>query len=329
MVTLATREPAAPYAVRAAEAHAPAPPADDWMLLLGAGDELQRGTFHVFERDAPLPARVVKFARHPEAAAAFDADEHGLTLAARAGPRTAAHAPALLARFDLDGAPASVEQAATGRPLDAWLLSRGRGRREIVDSVARWILDVARETDGGAATLDATRAALRTDPHTAEAAARLPAVPGVLAHHDLGTWNVVTDGRSFVVLDWEAARRPALPLGDLLYFLADACTLPDGAAPSRERVGRMLALFRGEHRESGRVFAHVRAYVAALALPPEAVGPLATLCWSRHARSHVARAAALGAAGDDLAPASLGPLALLADPWLADPVLGTGWHRWR
>ena len=60
-----------------------------------------------------------------------------------------------------------------------------------------------------------------------------------------------------------------------------------------------------------------------LAIPAEAVGPLATLCWLHHGLSHVRRGERLGA------EAQIPPAERIAPIWLDDPLLGPAWDRWR
>jgi hypothetical protein len=329
-VTIATRDRALPYPIAAAAPLGVTPAT--WCFSPGAGDELQRAAFHCFPEGAREPSWIVKLSRRPGNDRPFEADARGLKLVADAGLAVTAHAPALLGRFAADGLPASAETSARGRPLVDWLLARGATNRkhELIAAVASWLTDVTVATATASDDLDAERARLAALPDTADALGRVADVPGVLAHMDPGTWNIVSDGRAFTLLDWEAARRPAFPLWDLMYFLVDAFAMLDGSRGSDEALARVLALCRGEHRDSPRFFALVRAYVHRTGLPTEAVGPLALLGWIHHSRSHLTRNAALDAIGGPgaNAPAELSHLARLAEPWRADPALGTNWSRW-
>jgi hypothetical protein len=226
---------------------------------------------------------------------------------------------------------------AEANPDGKALLDRlhARGARDAKDAlvgrIAAWFGDVARATASTPETLDGERDRLRAFPGTQDALGALPPVPGVLAHMDPGTWNIVSDGRDFTVLDWEAARQPAMPLWDLVYFLVDAFAMLDGAMNADRALRSALALARGEHAASPRFFALVREYVAATGLRPDAVGPLALLGWIHHSRSHLARGDALAAfsTGQSLEPAELSHLARLAEPWRTDPALGVDWPAWR
>jgi hypothetical protein len=262
--------------------------------------------------------------------AAFDRDEFGLGLARSAGEVVAAHSPSLLARLDVDGLPGSVETAAVGRPLHELLARRPHS---LVDSVAQWVVDMGVATVVPPEQLAPERQRLASDVLPAWGAHGapddlllcLPPVPGVLQHNDLGSWNIVSDGIGFTAVDWESARRVGMPLWDLLYLLADALVRMEGPGDADTMVDRCLALFRGTSPYSSTLFGWVRTAVARLGIAPEAVGPLATLCWMHHGLSATVRKSALEAAP----PAELGHLARLAGPWLADRELGPTWSAWR
>lgn len=335
MFTIATLTPGPPWPVE--HATSLGVPADaTWMFAPGVGDELQRAAFHLFAPGRTAPSWVLKLSRVANNAPPFEADEHGLRLAAQAGPLTSARAPRLFGRLDLGGLPASLESAAPGRPLNELLATSGRTRakRAAIDAIAEWVIGVGVETSGASGALTAERSRLaHLSAPASVAVALLPTVPGVLAHHDLGTWNiVVAAGADFTVIDWESARRPAMPLWDLLYFLTDALVALDGPATPDAQVRTAISLLRGEHRSSRLFFAWVQTYANRLALPDESVGPLTTLCWEHHASSHVERSAALRdtAAGQPAPPpAELSFLARLAAPWAADTALGPDWSAWR
>jgi hypothetical protein len=153
---------------------------------------------------------------------------------------------------------------------------------------------------------------------------RLPDVPAVLQHNDLGTWNIVTDGRAFMAIDWESARPAGMPLWDLCYFLADALPRLEGSADRDTYLNRTLTLFAGHSAHSALLFRWIREAVRALQIPPAAVGPLVTLCWLHHGLSADARTRALGASR----AAPLGHLGLMGPHWLVHPALGPSWSAW-
>ena len=327
--------PGPPFAVAAASPLG-VPKDADWFLTLGQGDALTRAAFQLFAPGAAEPSWVLKLSRVPGYAAPFDRDERGLGLAAAAGREAAAHAPRLLGRFEAAGLPCSLETAAAGRRLT--FLLQGAARRDeklrAIDAVATWTLAVARETAAPPETLAEERARLERAvlPQwpgvPADLVARLPSLPAVLQHNDLGCWNVVVGRHGFTAVDWESARAHGLPLWDLLYFLTDALVQLDGAWEPGRREAHAARLLRGETESSAVLFRWVRATVDALALPPEAVGSIVTLGWLHHGLSPVAR----DEASRTLAPGlrSDGTFAeWMAKLWLGTEGLGPEWSGWR
>jgi hypothetical protein len=309
-----------------------------WVLALGAGDTLSRNVFHLFEPRAPTPAWVLKFARVAAYGDPFDRDERGLELAARAGSLVARRAPRLVGRMEVDGVHLSLETAAVGSRLRELLLAPAprSEKLQLVERVAAWILDVARETATGADALQGERRRLRDDvlPAYASAGVRadlvssLPPIRPVLQHNDLGSWNIVCSGADFTVLDWESSSRHGLPLWDLFYFLADALALVDGSPLGEMRHLHTIPLFRGELPSSEVLFEWTRRGVEATAVPPDAVGSIATLCWLHHSLSHVRRGAVL----DEITPgadSAVHGTEKVGRAWIADAALGENWASWR
>jgi hypothetical protein len=299
-----------------------------WFLTLGQGDALTRAVFHVFAPGSLNPGWVVKVARIPGYEEPFAKDEAGLDLVEAAGGRAFRHAPRLLGRFEVHGFHASVETAAVGERLST-LLSRDTGRgRQAFGDVTAWVSNVGTET-ASEGSLGEELARLEQDvlprwdvPESLLSG--LDALPAVLQHNDLGTWNVVSaDKGKFTILDWESARESGLPLWDLLYFSVDALGQLDRARTAEQRAEHAVRLLRGELPASRTLFETIRRYVAELGIPVEAVGPLATLCWLHHGLSHVRRGEKLGA------EAQIPPAERIAPVWMEDPLLGPGWDRWR
>lgn len=341
VVTVATRGAGAPALIEGA--HELGVPRDaGWFLTFGQGDALSRNAFQLFRAGADQPDWVLKFARVPGYSKRFDDDERGLRLAIGAGTEIGAHVPRTVGRLEVDGLHASLETAAAGRRLRDVLLTPGdrEGKLRLVERIADWILELGSLTRTSPEATEAELDRLRTDvaPYWRDLGIEptlvddLPPLAAVVQHNDLGTWNVVTDDREFAVVDWENARPRALPLWDLLYFLADALVLldlsgADDADPIRVPE-RMARLFAGEAPASRRLFALVRRGVETSTIPYDAVGPLATLCWLSHSRS----------AGDHnvdidtltpTEPPRLHGLEGMARAWMSHPALGPGWSAWR
>lgn len=315
-----------PFVLSAADETGAVPPQADWFMAAGQGDALSRGVFVLFPPGAEQPTHVVKFARVTGYAEPFERDERGLKLVRRAGPVVAGHAPALGARFTAEEVECSVESAAVGERLFAVLQGGAprATREQLVDTIADWLTEVAVATRTPRTAADTELLARGWGVDIAEL--QLPeGIPGALQHNDPGSWNVVVDGPSFTLLDWEDAEPEGIPLGDLLYFLADALAHVDGVATAA-RADYFVRLFRGELPASQLLFGRTREAVERLELPEEAVGRMATICWLRHGSSdRERRHAAAELEGTALAPLDF---AELTHRWLAEPGLGPRWDRW-
>jgi hypothetical protein len=337
VVTVATRA-AEPPTLVAAAGELGVPSDVSWFLTFGQGDALSRNAFQLFRAGSDQPEWVLKFARVAGYSQRFDDDERGLQLVHAAGDLIAAHTPRLVGRFDVDGLHASLETAAAGRRLRDVLLTPGDRtvKLRLIERISGWILKLGRLTQTSHESMGAERKRLRSDvvPRWSELGVHselvdeLPPLPAVVQHNDLGTWNVVADDGDFVVVDWENAREAALPLWDLLYFLADALVLLEGSDSPEQLPARMVRLFAGEAPLSPLLFSWVRRATDAAAVPPESVGTIATLCWLSHSLS-------AGAHNEDLAawtprdPPRMHGLEGMARAWMAHPALGPGWSAWR
>ena len=333
VVTVAGRYAGPPFLVAAAEAEGLLA-GRSWFLVGGEGDALSRGAFFVFPSGARVPSWVLKFARVPGYTDAFDRDDRGLALVAAAGKTASSRAPAAVGRFTAAGLEASVETAAPGRRLSGLLRSSAHRAEKLalVDAIAAWILEVECETARPPDHLDSELERLRRDvlPRwkvSPELVDPVVGVAGVLAHNDLGSWNVVVRGTEFTVVDWESARGSGLPVWDLWYFLADALAQIDCRSDA-ERVLYFERLFRGEAACSTVLFRWTREFVTALGLEEPAVAPLATLCWLHHGLSREARQRSL----NSHATAETGRTWAAdgyARTWLTGAGLGATWDAWR
>ncbi len=312
-----------PAVLRAAETLG-IPSGASWLLSLGTGDDLQRAVFHVLS--GPSARWVVKFSRIRGNAGAFVRDARGLGLARAAGNVVSRHAPELLGRLESEGLAVSVETAGQGRQLLHLLPQQPMA---LLDEIAAWTIHVGQRTAGQRTCRIPELIDLRgavDDPRTVNALLDdLPPLPTVMQHNDLGSWNIISDGTSFTVVDWESARAAGPPLWDLLYFAADVLARVDGPADTDTLLRRTVRVFSGRSVHSARLWRWIQAAVADLGVPTAAVPRLAALCWIHHGRSAEQRATALAGAR----PAPLGHLARLASTWLAHEDLGPSWPSLR
>ncbi len=337
VVTVASQAEGPPTLVAAA-GELGVPSDVSWFLTFGQGDALSRNAFQLFRTGSDQPEWVLKFARVAGYSDRFDNDERGLQLAYAAGDVIAAHTPRLVGRFEVDGVHASVETAAAGRRLRDVLLTPGERpvKLRLIERIGAWILEFGRLTQTSPEAMGTERERLRNDVIPAwtelgvhpELVNELPPLLPVTQHNDLGTWNVVADDGDFVVVDWENVREAALPLWDLLYFLGDAFVLFDGPATAEQLPTRLANLFAGEAPSSPMLFSFVRRATEAAAVPPDAVGAIATLCWLSHSLSAGAHNADLAAwtPGD---PPRIHGIEGVARAWMTHPALGPSWSAWR
>ena len=337
LVGVGSREPGPPALV-AAGRELGVPGDGGWVQLVSPGSVVRRNGLLVFPPRAGQPSHVVKFSRLREPSPTFEREEQGVARVTAAGGVVAARAPRYLGRVEADGFPAAVETAAPGTKLSTYLrrpLPRAAKLRPL-EAVARWLVDVARQTARPPEALASERERLARDVLPAwadrgvspELALTLPPVPAIFEHNDLSEENVVVRRGAFTVLDWEWAEPAGLPLADLLYFGVHALRIVDGAGESQgERERHVVDLLRGSAPSSSVLFSWVRSLASELELTPDAVGGLATLAWLRRAeanRRERERAEEVG--GAPLQPASVERVAQL---WVETEGLGPGWSAWR
>jgi hypothetical protein len=114
----------------------------------------------------------------------------------------------------------------------------------------------------------------------------LGGLPLVFEHRDCSPWNVLLqESGDPALLDWESSEPRGLPGMDLVYFLANAAFVLEGALESG-RTQEVYARLLDAGSPHGRVFAECCArYRAALSLDEAALARLRLLCWVVHCAS--------------------------------------------
>lgn len=328
---------AGPPELIAAARDAGAVPGAGWLMLVSSGSVVRRNAFLLFPGASRTPAQVLKFSRVPGMTLQFDRDERAAQLVAETGGAVARRAPAFIGRFELEGRTASLESAAVGTKLTN-LLRQPRTREAklaAVEAVARWLVNVARETAAPPEALEPERERLEREvlpewaEHgvSAELVRTIPPVPATFQHNDVAEENVVVRGRDFTVLDWEWAQPYGLPLGDLVYFAVHVLRIVDGALTEEARDRHFVDVLTGRAPSSAVLFRWVQELVGALELPEAAVGPLVTANWLDRGRLSLLEHRRAEEIGGKLLGPAFAERASLA--WIRHPELGPAWAAWR
>jgi hypothetical protein len=336
LVSVGSREPGPPQLVAAAT-ELGAPRGADWVMLVSAGSVVRRNALLLFPGGRGRPEYVLKFSRVPGLTEQFERDERAAELVERAGPVVAEHAPRYLGRCEVADRHLSVETAAVGTKLAYVLRDPGtRARRAgVLESIAQWLIRVARETAAPPPALQPELDRLAgevlpfwswsgVDPNLA---AKLPPVPASFQHNDMAEENLVIEGDQFMGLDWEWVQPHGIPLGDLVYYAVHVLRLLDGRLSEEERDRHFAELVTGRAPSSPTFMRWVRELSHAAGIPEEAVGPLVTLSWLDRGRlSKQERLKAEAVSGTRLGEAYA---ERCARTWITHPALGPGWDLWR
>jgi hypothetical protein len=267
-------------------------------LLTGGRREINKVVAMPLAQDG-WPPHVVKFARVPEAEAGLAHEAEVLRALAAERPGVVG-VPRVLAVGRRAGRLAVAETAIHGESLiDAltpatfpvlahqvtdWLvdLAGSAAPRPRADwwprLVERPLDDFARRfgqvTD--AAVLSRARAQLHG----------LGDLPMAWEHRDCAPWNLMlTPMGPPALLDWESAEAQGLPGLDLVYFLANAAFLLEGALESGRTRGAYARLLDQTTPIGAVAAACLKAYCARLGLDADALNRLRLLCWIIHCRS--------------------------------------------
>jgi hypothetical protein len=266
------------------------------MLLTGGHRSVNKVVSLAFAPGSARPREAVKFARVAEAEAGLEREGAVLDRLARERPEVEG-IPTFHARLGRCGRLGIAERAVEGDAMLDRLTPKSFA--EMARRVTGLLIELSRgaERDAGSRVTvsehldffsrafgplvgESGRAALRS---AAEAVAGLPVV---CEHRDCSPWNLVLADRDRpALLDWESAEPEGLPGLDLVYFLANAAFVLDGAledGTTRESYRRLL----DPSTPYGAVAAAQTArYGEALGLDPEAMPVLRLICWMVHCRS--------------------------------------------
>ncbi|MGV1036654.1 MAG: hypothetical protein ACOYD0_06465 [Candidatus Nanopelagicales bacterium] len=323
-LTVATRETGLPQALAAGSAAAGLALPNSFFMFFGSGNDRQRPVAFAFPGSGQYPDWLVKWSRmdsEPERGK----HERDVRAAVARYPDVGEHVPRDLGRLSLGGAPASVETVAPGISLDG-LWQRGDADKalSVGERVLEWLCDLAQASatpgcDPRALVVDDT-GALGVD--TNALIDTIANVPRVIAHNDLGTVNVLTDGSRFAVIDWEDGLIEGLPVVDVAYFVTTLLAMIHAPSDTRERARWCCALWRGDLPQSQFAFRWLRQAADRLGLDGAQAGALVTMSWLRGAHSDGDREYLRTEQTPDLGYYR----GFVTEYWLRDERLGLGWQ---
>lgn len=242
------------------------------------------------------PSVAVKITRDPRYNDRLENESDMLTKLAQLSPEAGGGAPTLHFHTTAWGSAVSAQSAVLGSDLRAHLAHRP----ELVGRVATWMSEMALATRTPIVGDELHRCLgdlidwyvkVYPVPGETESFLRVQAerlagleLHAVMQHGDPGPWNaIVTPDDAVAFLDWEAGEARGLPLWDLFYFLRSASLLLSPRPPWQSRSIRTRRDMIVGSEIGDLVAAHVRSYVDAIGLDPEAVEPLFHLCWVQRA----------------------------------------------
>ena len=266
-----------------------------WLQSRGAGTAAvaaQRAAFLVDRRGVALVAKV---GTGPSARRS-SAEAEALDKLGNDARNAGAEVPVALEEGRLDGAPFLLMTGVQGTPASALIAVASERRMKLVarlsDWLTRWNLMTAVDAVLSLEFLEreviAPARGLGLPERYVADLRRLcsnvggGAVKFVAAHNDLTSANVlVSRGGRLGIVDWETAERRALPLGDLLYAVADA---EAAATAFVDRPGAFLTVL------ADRRASELESRLAAVLGLDRPVADLCFhACWLRHAANEASR----------------------------------------
>ncbi|HHX40684.1 MAG TPA: methyltransferase domain-containing protein [Armatimonadetes bacterium] len=295
----------------------PGLPGGEWGIVAARSRPYQGARAHFIAID-PTTARprfLVKVARDAGASGVIDREFRMLTTLREAlTSEMRATIPEALARFTVHGHPASAQSYLEGRHLAALLAETPRRHRpeaaaDLLGHATIWLSRFHRET---ARDVTLTRdlldelllsdlaRVLETCAFTDQARSLLASlkedalrlvgqrIPLVCEHRDFWAKNILMDGTTIRVVDWDLAASDRLPLGDLFELIHSLAFILTGDQEKLERTGDMLTMAYGGHGTFSRaVRLSLDAYCARLRIPREWGRVLLPLLMLRKAVLHV------------------------------------------
>lgn len=287
---------------------------DSPMLLTGGHRSINKVVGLEFIPGSLRPPAATKFARVPEAEAGVEREAEVLARLAAERPGVEG-IPDFRERLRRSGRRGVSEGAIEGDSMLDRLTPKSFP--EMARRVTDLLIELAGERTGDAAerttvgehlqffeqhfgpTLDEDQlATLRAS------AAAVAGLPVVCEHRDCSPWNVVLAARDLpALLDWESAEPHGLPGLDLVYFLANAAFVLEGALEEGTTRAAYRRLLDPLTPYGAVAAAEAARYCEALDLDPALLPALRQLCWMVHCRSdyeHLRLAAAGEPALEDL-----------------------------
>ena len=212
----------------------------------------------------------------------------------------------------------SAESVVAGQPLEECR------DIDVYDRLGAWLLDLALATRADRADAPGPDDLLPLRGDALALLGSLPSlagVPSIVVHGDLATGvNVLVDGSTPSVIDWETARWAGLPLADLVPLLCLGSARVEGCRTIDDEAAHVLALCRGRGERSAWLFDHVGRHLDALGVPHELAGTLAALAWASLASMRLVYLELVPGAADWRTASDI-----VATAWSTDPALGPSW----
>lgn len=273
-----------------------APGPGGWSLRVPSAYPSQKALVMLTPSPTGPATAVLKLTRHPRFNDRLDNEFTQLRQLAAIGGEASSRVPAALATGRVAGMTAVVEQAVGGRPfLEATTMKADCPLAiDAVAAITALGSSTAQPMSGGVFAEPLTelldRFLVRHTPpdrvagFLAEQITVLAdhEVPGVLFHGDLGTWNLMADGGSVRILDWESAETPGPPLWDLAYFVR-SFAVRSGRRRGLDRdraIDRNLVANSPFNQAATTWF---RSYAGQVGVQDELLAPLFHLGWMHRA----------------------------------------------